>query len=265
LLVGVIGTVVFRKFMKIIPILIAVVTGYLLALSLGMVDRSIIENAKWFAMPVFHAPKFSWDAIIIIAPACLVVFAEHVSHLIVTGNVVGRDLMKEPGLHTSLLADGISNVISGCAGSPPNTTYGENIGVLAITRVYSIWVIRGAAIIAIVLSCIGKVAAVIQAIPGPVMGGITLLLYGTIAISGIRMLVENKVDFSKNYNIVLAAVTFGIGVSGATVNLGSHGVQLKGMAFAAVAGVVLSLLFYVLDKFGLLNEKYEPAKGIENK
>jgi uracil permease len=264
LLVGVIGTVVFRKFMKVIPILIAVVAGYVLSLSMGMVDTKVIADASWFALPQFQAPKFSWNAIFIIAPACLVVLAEHISHLIVTGNVVRRDLIEEPGLATSLFADGLANIISGFAGSPPNTTYGENIGVLAITRVFSIWVIRGAAIIAILLSCIGKVAAIIQAIPGPVMGGITLLLYGIIAISGIRMLVESRVDFSKNYNMVLAAVTFGIGVSGATINLGSSGVQLKGMAFAAVAGVVLSLVFYVLGKFGLLNEKYEPGRKLED-
>lgn len=264
LLVGVIGTVVFRKFLKVIPILIAVVAGYLLSLYMGMVDTALIENAKWFAVPHFQAPKFSWDAIFIIAPACLVVLAEHISHLIVTGNVVGKDLMKEPGLANSLFADGLTNIISGFAGSPPNTTYGENIGVLAITRVFSIWVIRGAAIIAILLSCIGKVAAIIQAIPGPVMGGITMLLYGIIAISGIRMLVESKVDFSKNYNMVLAAVTFGIGVSGATIRLGTSGVELKGMAFAAVAGVLLSLVFYILGKLGLLNEPYEPSKKLEN-
>lgn len=260
LLVGVVGTVVFRRFLKVIPILIGVVAGYVLSLFMGMVDTSIIAEAGWFELPHFQAPKFSINAILIIAPACLVVLAEHISHLIVTGNVIGRDLIKDPGLDVSLFADGLTNIISGFAGSPPNTTYGENIGVLAITRVFSIWVIRGAAIIAILLSCIGKVAAVIQAIPGPVMGGITLLLYGIIAISGIRMLVEKRVDFSKNYNMILAAVTFEIGVSGATINLGSSGVQLKGMAFAAAAGVLLSLMFYILGRLGLLNEEYEPGR-----
>ncbi|MCM8711995.1 uracil permease [Clostridium sp. SYSU_GA19001] len=264
LLVGVIGTVVFKKFLKVIPILIAVVAGYVLSLFMGMVDTKIIADASWFALPKFQMPKFSINAILIIAPACLVVLAEHISHLIVTGNVVGKDLMKEPGLDKSLLADGVTNILSGFAGSPPNTTYGENIGVLAITRVFSIWVIRGAAILAIILSCIGKVAAIIQAIPSPVMGGITLLLYGIIAISGLRMLVESKVDFSKNYNMVLAAVTFGIGVSGATIHLGSSGVELKGMAFAAVAGMVLSLVFYILSKLGLLNEEYKPVNNNED-
>jgi uracil permease len=155
----------------------------------------------------------------------------------------------------SLLGDGISNIISGFAGSPPNTTYGENIGVMAITKVYSVWVIRGAAILAILFSCIGKVAAVIQSIPGAVMGGITLLLYGVIASSGIRMFVEQKVDFSKSYNMILAAVTFIIGVSGASIKLVGD-VELKGMALAAVIGMLLSIIFYVLNKLGLMNEQY---------
>jgi uracil permease len=254
LFVGIIGSVVFRKFFKIIPILTAVVAGYILALIMGMVDFKPVVEAAWFKLPQFSAPIFDLKSMLIIAPACLVVLAEHIGHLIVTGNITERDLIKDPGLHVSLFADGLSNIVSGFAGSPPNTTYGENIGVMAITRVYSVWVIRGAAILAILFSCIGKVAAIIQSIPGPVMGGITLLLYGVIASSGIRMLVEQKVDFSKSYNLALAAITFIVGVSGATINIGS--VQLKGMALSAVVGTVLSIVFYVLDKLGLMNEKY---------
>jgi uracil permease len=255
LFIGIIGSVVFRRFFKIIPILIAVVCGYIFSLSMGMVDYELVSKAAWFKLPTFTAPVFDLKAIFIIAPACLVVFAEHISHLIVTGNITERDLMKEPGLHMSLLGDGISNIISGFAGSPPNTTYGENIGVMAITKVYSVWVIRGAAILAILFSCIGKVAAVIQSIPGAVMGGITLLLYGVIASSGIRMFVEQKVDFGKSYNMILAAVTFVIGVSGASIKLAGD-VELKGMALAAVIGMLLSIIFYVLNKLGLMNEKY---------
>lgn len=255
LFVGVIGSVVFRKFLKIIPILIGVISGYVLSLFMGMVDFKPILEAAWFKLPQFTAPVFNTKAIIIIAPACLVVLAEHISHLIVTGNITDRDLIKDPGLHLSLFGDGISNIISGFAGSPPNTTYGENIGVMAITKVYSVWVIRGAAILAIIFSCIGKVAAVIQTIPSPVMGGITLLLYGVIASSGLRMLVEQKVDFSKSYNMVLGAITFVAGISGATIKLSSD-VELKGMALAAVVGTALSIVFYVLDKLGWMNEKY---------
>ncbi|HBL76927.1 MAG: uracil permease [Bacteroidetes bacterium GWF2_42_66] len=253
LAIGIIGSVMFRGFLQVIPILIAVVAGYMLALAMGMVDTTTIGNASWFALPKFQAPVWDINAIIIIAPACIVVLAEHISHLIVTGKITESDLMKNPGLHRSLLGDGISNVISGFAGSPPNTTYGENIGVMAITRVYSVWIIRGAAILAIAFSCIGKVSAAISTIPTPVMGGITMLLYGVIAVQGFRMFVEQKVDFSKNRNMVLGAITFVVGVSGASISIGS--VQLKGMAFAAIVGVVLSLLFWLFGKLGWMNNE----------
>ncbi len=252
LVVGIFGSVLFKGFMQIIPILIAVVTGYLLAFFMGMVNTSLISNAGWFALPKFSAPVFNLNAVFIIIPACLVVLAEHISHLIVTGKITETDLMKEPGLPRSLLGDGVSNVISGLTGSTPNTTYGENIGVMAITRVYSVWVIRIAALLAILFSCIGKVSAVISSIPTPVMGGITMLLYGVIAVQGFRIFVDQKVDFGKNRNMVLGAVTFVVGVSGASINIGS--VQLKGMAFAAISGIVLSTLFHVIGKFGLMNE-----------
>ena len=252
LIIGIIGSVMFRGFMQIIPILFAVVAGYMLALIMGMVDTTAIANASWIALPHFQAPVYDPNAILIIAPACIVVLAEHISHLIVTGKITNENLMKNPGLHRSLLGDGISNLVSGFVGSPPNTTYGENIGVMAITRVYSVWVIRGAAILAITFSFIGKISAAISTIPTPVMGGITVLLYGVIAVQGFRMFVEQKVDFSKNRNMVLGAVTFVVGVSGASVNIGT--VQLKGMAFAAIVGVVLSLIFWFLDKIKLMND-----------
>lgn len=253
LFVGIIGSVLFRGFMQVVPILIAAIAGYLMALFMGMVDTGSIANAAWFALPKFQSPVFDWNAIIIIAPACVVVLAEHISHLIVTGKITGEDLMKDPGLHRSLLGDGLSNVVSGMVGSPPNTTYGENIGVMAITRVYSVWVIRGAALLAIAFSCIGKVSAAISTIPTPVMGGITMLLYGVIAVQGLRMFVEQKVDFSKNSNMVLGAITFVVGVSGASINIGT--VQLKGMAFAAIAGVFLSLSFWGFKKIGWMSEE----------
>lgn len=252
LIIGILGSVLFKGFMQVIPILFAVVAGYLLALGMGMVDTTAIANAAWFALPKFQTPVFDINAIVIIAPACIVVLAEHISHLIVTGKITESDLMENPGLHRSLLGDGISNVLSGFAGSPPNTTYGENIGVMAITRVYSVWVIRGAAILAIAFSTIGKISAAISTIPSAVMGGITILLYGVIAVQGFRMFVEQKVDFSKNSNMVLGAVTFVVGVSGASISIGS--VQLKGMAFAAIVGVVLSLVFWMFSKLNIMNK-----------
>ncbi len=252
LIVGILGSILFKGFMQVIPILFAVVAGYLLALSMGMVDTVSISNAAWFALPKFQAPVFDLNAIVIIAPACIVVLAEHISHLIVTGKITETDLMENPGLHRSLLGDGISNVISGFAGSPPNTTYGENIGVMAITRVYSVWIIRGAALLAIAFSLIGKVSAAISTIPNAVMGGITMLLYGVIAVQGFRMFVEQKVDFSKNSNMVLGAITFVVGVSGASFSIGT--VQLKGMAFAAIIGVILSLIFWMFSKLNIMGK-----------
>ena len=253
LIVGIAGSVMFRGFMQVIPILFAVVAGYFLAFVMGMVDTAKIADANWFALPKFSTPVFDMNAMLIIAPACIVVLAEHISHLIVTGKITDSDLMEKPGLHRSLLGDGISNVLSGFAGSPPNTTYGENIGVMAITRVYSVWVIRGAALLAIAFSTIGKISAAISTIPDAVMGGVTMLLYGVIAVQGFRMFVEQKVDFSKNSNMVLGAVTFVVGVSGAAIKIGS--VELKGMAFAAIVGVVLSLIFWIFGKLKFMNKE----------
>jgi uracil permease len=193
------------------------------------------RQAHWFALPTFYTPRFEWFAIFTILPAALVVIAEHVGHLVVTANIVKRDLIRDPGLHRSMFANGLSTIISGFFGSTPNTTYGENIGVMAITRVYSTWVIGGAAIIAILLSCVGKLAAAIQIIPVPVMGGVSLLLYGVIGASGIRVLIESKVDYSKAQNLILTSVILIIGVSGAKVHIGAA--ELKGMALATIVGV----------------------------
>ncbi|WP_260979374.1 uracil permease, partial [Yersinia enterocolitica] len=243
--VTILGSVLFRGFFAIIPILIGVLVGYALSFVMGVVDLTPIREAHWFALPTFYTPRFEWFAILTILPAALVVIAEHIGHLVVTANIVKKDLIRDPGLHRSMFANGISTVISGFFGSTPNTTYGENIGVMAITRVYSTWVIGGAAILAIMLSCIGKLAAAIQAVPVPVMGGVSLLLYGVIAASGIRVLIESKVDYNKAQNLILTSVILIIGVSGAKVNIGAT--ELKGMALATVVGIGLSLLFKVIS------------------
>ncbi|WP_248925763.1 uracil permease [Paenibacillus hamazuiensis] len=252
LLVTIVGSVVFRGFLKIIPILVGIVAGYALAYAMGYVRFDAVASAPWIARPTFYAPSFEWSAIAVIAPAALVVIAEHIGHLIVTSNIVGRDLSKDPGLSRSLLGNGISTIISGFAGSTPNTTYGENIGVMAITRVYSVWVIGGAAVIAIVLSFFAKLAALISTIPSPVMGGVSLLLFGVIAASGIRMLVETKVDYSRASNLILTTVVLVIGISGTSVTIGP--LSLKGMALATVIAILLSLFFKLLDVLGLSNE-----------
>lgn len=245
LLVTIFGTVAFRGFFAIIPILIGVISGYILALFMGIVDLTLIREASWFAVPTLYTPSFNLNAIAIILPAALVVVVEHIGHLIVTGNIVNKDLTKEPGLDRSLLGNGISTIFSGFFGSTPNTTYGENIGVLAITKVFSVWVIGAAATIAIILSFVGKLAAAIQSIPTPVMGGVSLLLFGVIAASGIRMLVESKVDYNKPVNLVLTSVVLGIGVSNASITLGT--VTLRGMALATVIAIVLSLSIKLIE------------------
>ncbi|CAI6053617.1 uracil permease [Cohnella sp. JJ-181] len=254
LLVTVLGSVLFRGFMKIIPILFGIVAGYLLAWRLGgLTDFEGVKNAGWLAAPTFTAPSFEWTAILTIVPAALVVIVEHIGHLIVTGNIVGKDLSKDPGLHRSMLSNGISTILSGFAGSTPNTTYGENIGVLAITRVYSTFVIGGAAVIAIVLAFLGKLSALIAAIPPAVMGGVSLLLFGVIAASGLRMLVESKVDYSKPANLFLTTVVLVTGLSGVKITAGDF--TLSGMALATVVAIVLSLLFKMFEKLGWSNER----------
>ncbi|TKI06675.1 uracil permease [Martelella alba] len=245
LAVTVLGSVLFRGFLAIIPILIGVLAGYALAWLMGAVDFTQVAAAHWFALPTFYKPRFEWMAILTILPAALVVIAEHVGHLVVTANIVKRDLLRNPGLHRSMLANGLSTILSGFFGSTPNTTYGENIGVMAITKVYSTWVIGGAAILAILLSCIGKLAAAIQAVPVPVMGGVSLLLYGVIAASGIRVLLESKVDYNRPQNLILTAVILIIGVSGAKIHIGAA--ELKGMALATVVGICLSVLFKIIS------------------
>lgn len=252
LAVGIIGSVAFRGFMSIIPILFGVICGYVLAAFMGMVNFQPVIDAPWLQMPHFSTPTFDLNAVMIIAPAALVVLAEHIGHLVVTGNIVERNLVKDPGLSRSLFADGISNVLSGFAGATPNTTYGENIGVMAITRVYSVWVIGGAAVMAICLSFVGKLSELIHSIPVPVMGGICILLFGVIAASGIRVLVESKVDYSKSSNLVMTSVIMIIGLSGAKLSFGAFNVQ--GMVLATVVAIVMSLIFRIFEKLGLLNE-----------
>ncbi len=240
-------SVLFRGFLAIIPVLMGVVAGYVLSLILGIVDLNAVSAAQWLELPKFYSPLFNATAILMIMPAALVVLAEHIGHLVVTGNIVGRDLVKDPGLHRSLLGDGISNLLSGFVGATPNTTYGENIGVMAITRVYSVWVIGGAAVIAILVSFVGKLAAVIRSIPVPVMGGVCIVLFGVIAAMGIRMLIEKKVDYTQPRNLILTSVVLTAGVSGALIKVGTF--ELKGMALGTVVAIVLSLTFGLIDRF----------------
>ena len=253
--VAVLGSVLFRKFLSVIPILIAIICGYVCAVITGvitMADISAALHTSIISIPNFQTPKFNLEAILIILPVLLVIANEHIGHQLVTSKVVGRDLLKDPGLHRSLFADNFSTMISGFIGSVPTTTYGENIGVMAITKVYSVRVIGGAAVLSIICSFVGPLAALIQTIPGPVIGGISFLLYGMIGTSGLRILVDNHVDYGKNRNMALTSVIFVTGLSGVTLSLGN--VSLSGMTLAAIVGMLMSLLFYVFDKLKWSND-----------
>ena len=250
---AVFGSVLFRGFLSVIPILIAVIAGYVAAAITGILDFSAVMTAPIFALPNFSAPKFDLKAILIILPVILVITSEHIGHQVVTSKIVNRDLLKEPGLHRSLFGDNFSTMLSGLIGSVPTTTYGENIGVMAVTKVYRVQVIAGAAVFSIICSFIGKLSALIQTIPGPVIGGISFLLYGMIGTSGLRILVDSQVDYGKNRNQALTAVIFVTGLSGIKVNFGN--VQLTGMVLACVTGMILSLVFYVFDKLKLTNDQ----------
>lgn len=260
LAVAVLGSVLFRGFLSVIPILIAIICGYATGLiTEAIAGEHVIRDGiiaamqqPLFQLPNFQPPKFDLEAILIILPVILVIANEHIGHQLVTGKIVGRDLLKDPGLHRSLFADNFSTALSGMIGSVPTTTYGENIGVMAITKVYAVRVIGGAAVLSIICSFVGPLAALIQTIPGPVIGGISFLLYGMIGTSGLRILVDNRVDYGKNRNMALTSVIFVTGLSGVTLSLGN--VSLSGMTLAAIVGMLMSLLFFVLDKLKLSND-----------
>lgn len=255
--VAVFGNILFRKFLAVIPILIAVIAGYVAAILCGIVDFAPVAEASVFALPHFMLPKFSVEAIVTILPVLLVITSEHIGHQVVTSKIVGRDLLRDPGLHRSLLGDNLSTMISGLIGSVPTTTYGENIGVMAVTKVYSVRVIAGAAVLSIICSFVGKLSMLIQTIPGPVIGGISFLLYGMIGASGIRILVDSKVDYGRSRNLTLTSVVFVTGFSGIAVNIGN--IQLTGMVLACITGMALSLVFYILDRLKLTNDQDEEA------
>ena len=249
--VAIVGNICFKRFLSVIPILIAIICGYISTICFGLVDFSTVINAPLFALPNFTAPKFDINAILMILPVLLVITSEHIGHQVVTGKIIGRDLIKDPGLHRSLLGDNFSTMISGLIGSVPTTTYGENIGVMAITGVYSVQVIAGAAVLSIICSFVGPLSALIQTIPGSVIGGISFLLYGMIGTSGLRILVDQHVDYSINKNLILTSVVFVTGLSSITLNFG--GIQLTGMVLACIVAMILSLIFYVMEKLNLTN------------
>lgn len=240
-----------KGFFKIIPFLIAILVGYALSFALGLVDFSAVAQASWFSLPEFYFPfqvgdfgtyhfyfgPETWA----ILPVAFVTISEHIGDHTVLGKICGRNFLKDPGLDRTLIGDGVATAVSAFIGGPANTTYGENTGVIGMTKVASVYVTVGAACIAIVLSCVGKVSAIISSIPSPVLGGMSILLYGVIASNGLRVLVDNHIDFAKQRNLIIASAMLVIGLGGAILPLGNI-VTLSGTALSAMVGIILNLI-----------------------
>ena len=228
-----------KGFIKQLGILIGVICGYLLSLYLGIVDISVIQNASLIALPTLSLPKFSLEAIMIIAPLSLCTLCEHIGDITTNGTVVGKDFVKDPGLHRTILGDGLATLVAGLLGSVPNTTYGENTSLLAITKNYNPKLLRRTAMIAIVLSFIGIFGAVLQSVPACVIGGISLQLYFMIAWIGVKNIKDNK-SYKSIKKLIVIAVILIVGLSGLTITLGS--IAISGLALAVIVGVILNLV-----------------------
>ncbi|MFZ4450213.1 uracil-xanthine permease family protein [Salibacterium aidingense] len=245
LFITIVVSVFFRGFFNLIPILFGITGGYVTASFMGLVDFRQIAEAPWVRMPdlvvpfVTFQPEWSWSIILIMAPIALVTLAEHIGDQLVLSKVTGTNFVKKPGLHRSIMGDGAATIIASLVGGPPNTTYGENIGVLAITKVFSVFVIGGAAVMAIAFGFIGKVEAVIASIPGAVMGGVSILLFGIIASSGMRMLIDNQIDLGIKRNLIIASVILVIGIGGAFIEINEN-LEIAGMALSTIIGIILN-------------------------
>ena len=240
-----------KGFLRIIPFLFAIIGGYLFALTLGLVDFTLVLKANWFEIPGFYLPFSTGGAFkeynlyfgpetIAILPIAIVTISEHIGDHTVLGQICGRQFLKEPGLHRTLLGDGIATSVSAFLGGPANTTYGENTGVIGMTRIASVSVIRNAAFIAIALSFLGKFTALISTIPNAVLGGMSILLYGVIASNGLKVLIKERVDFAQMRNLIIASAMLVLGLGGAILKLGP--VTLSGTALSAMTGIILNLI-----------------------
>ena len=245
-----VATIIFNMFLRgfssMIPVLLGIIVGYIFAVFMGIVDLSGVAAAKWFSLPAFDVMFVNYDfkwypgAIIGMAPIAFVTMTEHMGHVMVLNKLTKRNFFKNPGLHRTLLGDGLSSVIAGFVGGPPTTSYGENIGVLAMTKIHSVWVLAGAAFFAILFSFCGKIAVLIQSIPTPVIGGISFLLFGMIAANGLRILVDNKINFEAKRNLIITAVILVVGIGGTYLKLGNF--QLTSIALSTIFGIVLNLI-----------------------
>ena len=237
-----------KGFFKIIPFLIGIIAGYIMAVIFGLIDFKPVLEASFFAAPKFLIPfkdyTPSFGALMTIAPVALVTLCEHIGDHTSLGNIIGKDLIKDPGLDRTLLGDGIATFVAGLLGGPANTTYGENTSVVGMTRVASVKVIGIAGIIAIVIGFLGKFTALISTIPAAVLGGVSLLLYGFIAVNGLKVLIKNKVNFELSKNVVVASSMLVLGLGGAAISIisGDVSVTISGMSLASIVGIILNLI-----------------------
>ena len=229
---------------KLVPVVIGIVVGYVVALCMGVVDLSAVYSAPWFALPSmltdFHLPEFAWEPFVFMIPVAIAPVIEHIGDVYVVSAVAEKDFVKDPGLHRTMLGDGLACLFASFVGGPPVTTYSEVTGAMQITRVTHPQVIRIAAGTAVVFSVIGKLSALLQSIPSAVLGGIMLLLFGSIASVGIQYLIQHKVDFSETRNIIIASVTLTMGIGGAIISFGTF--TMSGIGLSALTGVLLNLL-----------------------
>lgn len=244
LLATIVAAIWFKGLFKMLPILTGFVVGYVVALIFGEVNFDALSEVDWVAWPDFTLGSFDFDVIWIVAPVAFVTMIEHVGDILTNGRVVGKDFFDEPGVHRTLMGDGLATLFAGFVGGPPNTTYSENTGVLAVTKVYDPMVLRIGALFAILLGFIPKFGALLQTVPVPVLGGLSIVLFGMIASVGIRVLADAQLDFTHSRNLIVVALilVFGLGYSGLESPLQIGDVQISGLALAAVVGVVANLI-----------------------
>lgn len=247
LAITIIAAIFTKGFLSVIPVLVGIIGGYVFSASIGVVNFVPVMEASWFQVPNFtipfvdYTPTVTLYVVFVMLPVAIVPIAEHIGHQLVLSKVINKDLISDPGLDRSMLGDGVATMLASLIGGPPNTTYGENIGVLAITRAFSIYVFIGAACFAILFGFCGKITALLATIPSPVMGGVSILLFGIIASSGLRMLVENKVDFKVKRNLIISSVILIIGIGGAAIHIGDL-MSIEGMALASIIGIILNIV-----------------------
>lgn len=237
-----------KGFLKVIPFLMGMIAGYIASMILGMVDYSGIASAKIISKPDFYLPfihyKLNFGALLTIVPIALVTIAEHIGDHKVLSEIIDKDLIEDPGLDNTLIGDGIATFAAGLIGGPANTTYGENTSVVGMTKVASVWVIGLAAVIAIIFGFLGQLTAIISSIPTPVLGGVSILLYGFISVNGLKILIQNKVDFGNTKNVIVASSMLVLGLGGAAISVVTKNINLSisGMSLAAIVGILLNLL-----------------------